>query len=205
MSSLQRIEALRRLAALTSPEDLFVTSIGATLDDWWNVGHAESTFFTTVLGSVSSTALGLAVALPHRRVVAIESDGSVLMNTGAMCTLAAERPDNLTILVMDNAMYENIGGFATHTAGATNLAAMAAGAGCPNTATADAPAPFATHLAAMLTDGAFGYLVARIDASVETWTLEEKKPTDGTEDKYRFLRYVETLEGTAIHGPLARR
>jgi phosphonopyruvate decarboxylase len=44
------------------------------------------------LGSVSSTALGLAVALPHRRIVALESDGSMLLNTGIMCILGAERP-----------------------------------------------------------------------------------------------------------------
>ncbi len=31
---------------------------------------------------------------------------------------------------------------------------------------------------------------------------DKRKPTDGVEDKYRFMRYVERLEGTVIHaGP----
>src|SRR5258706_5449782 len=115
ITNLPRIEVIRHIAALTGPQDLFVTSIGATLDDWWNHKQADNTFFTTVLGSVSTTALGLAIALPHRRIIALESDGSVLMNTGALCTLAAERPDNLTIVVMDNSIYECIGGPPTHT------------------------------------------------------------------------------------------
>jgi thiamine pyrophosphate-dependent acetolactate synthase large subunit-like protein len=84
MPHMQRIDAIRRIAAVTNAEDLFVTSIGGTVDDFWNHRHGDNVFFTTVLGSVSSTALGLALALPHRRVIAVESDGSVLMNTGAM-------------------------------------------------------------------------------------------------------------------------
>jgi thiamine pyrophosphate-dependent acetolactate synthase large subunit-like protein len=201
---MQRIDAIRRIAELTAPDDLFVTSIGATLDDWWNCGHAAGTFFTTVLGSVSSTALGLAVALPHRRVVAIESDGSVLMNTGAMCTLGAEQPANLTVVVMDNGIYENIGGFPTHTSRRADLARMAAAAGCDVAASAGDADSFAQRLAGMLADGRLGYLVARISPGVHPWPSAQKKRTDGVEDKYRFLRHVEALEGIAIHPPQPR-
>ena len=197
-TNLPRIEVIRRIAALTGPDDLLVTSIGATLDDWWNHKPADNTFFTTVLGSVSDTALGLAIALPHRRVVALESDGSVLMNSGALCTLAAEKPGNLTVLVMDNGIYECIGGPPTHTRTA-DLAAMASAAGCAVTATVADPERFSESFAAMLEDGALGYLVAKIAPGVHPWPREQRKPTDGVEDKYRFLRYVERLEGIRIH------
>jgi len=196
---MQRIDALRAITAVTTVEDLFVTSIGATLDDMWNLRHGDNVFFTTVLGSVSSTALGLALALPHRRVIAIESDGSVLMNTGAMCTLGAERPGNLTVTVMDNGIYENIGGHPTHTARATDLAAMARGAGCADAVAVTETGEFTQQFARMLTDGSFGYLVARIAPGVHPWPADQKKWSDGVEDKYRFLRYVERLEGVRIH------
>ena len=88
---MRRIDAFRAIAPMVSAEDLVTTSIGATWDDWWNLKPADNTFFTGVLGSVTSTALGLAVSLPHRRIVAFESDGSMLMNTGILCTLGAER------------------------------------------------------------------------------------------------------------------
>ena len=133
---MERIDVIRRIAPHVTVEDLVVTSIGATWDDWWNHKPANNTFFSGILGSVTTTALGMAVSLPHRRILALESDGSVLMNTGAMCTLGNERPPNLTVIVMDNGIYENIGGPPTHTSRNTDLAMMAAGAGCLNAATA---------------------------------------------------------------------
>src|SRR5262249_17521299 len=130
---------------------------------------------------------------------AIESDGSVLMNTGAMCTLGSERPANLTIVVMDNSMYENIGGHPTHTAVGTDLAAMALAAGCPDAIGTDDLKDFTEHFKRMLGDGRLGYLVARIAPGVHPWPTDKKKRTDGTEDKYRFLRYIERLERVRIH------
>src|SRR5262245_5460358 len=176
---MQRIDAIQRVVAATDENDLFITSIGATIDDLWNHRHGDNVFFTTVLGSVSSTALGLALALPHRRVIAIESDGSVLMNTGAMCTLGSERPENLTIVLMDNSMYENIGGHPTHTAVGTDLAAMALAAGCPDAIGTDDLKDFTEHFKRMLGDGRLGYLVARIAPGVHPWPTDKKKRTDG--------------------------
>src|SRR5262249_62090032 len=69
---MQRIEAIKAMAAVITKDDLLTTSIGQTWDDWWNHKPADNTFFTGILGSVSTTALGLAVSLPHRRIVAIE-------------------------------------------------------------------------------------------------------------------------------------
>ncbi len=198
-SNMKRIDVIERIAAITTKDDLFVTSIGATLDDWWNYKHADNTFFTTVLGSVTTTALGLAIALPHRRIITLESDGSVLMNTGSMCTLGNELPPNLTVVVMDNGMYESIGAPPTLTSRRTDLARMAEGAGCINTATVSDPESFSEQFGRMLGDREMGYLVAKIAPGAHPWKPEERKPTDGTEDKYRFLRYVEQLEGIRIH------
>ena len=139
---MQRIEAIKAMAAVITKDDLLTTSIGQTWDDWWNYKPADNTFFTGILGSVSTTALGLAVSLPHRRIVAIESDGSMLLNTGVMCTLGKERPPNLTVVVMDNGIYENIGGPPTHTSAYTDLAKMAFAPGsCESTSSLRMAAP----------------------------------------------------------------
>ena len=196
---MRRIEVIHAMAEVITSDDLVVTSIGATWDDWWNNKPADNTFFTGVLGSVSSTALGLAVSLPHRRVIAIESDGSVLMNTGIMCTLGNQRPKNLTVMVMDNQIYENIGGPPTLTSGNTDLAKMAEGAGCLNCSTAYDVEAFASRFRAAVEDDEMAYLVAKIEAGRELWEWKDRKPTDGVEDKYRFLRYVERLENVVIH------
>ncbi len=197
---MQRIEVIRAMASVVTRDDLLTTSIGQTWDDWWNHKPADNTFFTGVLGSVTSTAFGIAVSLPHRRVIAIESDGSVLMNTGVMCTLGAQRPANLTVVVMDNGVYECIGGPPTLTSSNVNLARMAEGAGCLNCVTANSTAEFDTHFRRMLGDNEMGYLVAKIEPGVRhPWEFKDRKPTDGVEDKYRFIRYVEALEKIVIH------
>ena len=112
---------------------------------------------------MTTTALGLAVSLPHRRIIAIESDGSVLLNTGVMCTLGKERPENLTVVVMDNGIYENIGGPPTHTSANTDLAKMAEGAGCINCVTARDAAEFDRQFRRMIDDNQMAYLVAKIE------------------------------------------
>jgi thiamine pyrophosphate-dependent acetolactate synthase large subunit-like protein len=199
---MQRIDVLRGIAALVTPDDLLATSLGATMNDWWNVQPGDNTLYVGTLGSVTTTALGMAVSVPHRRVIAIESDGGVLFNLGALCTLGAERPANLTVLVIDNGMYESIGGPPTHTAGNADIAAMAEAAGCINCRTATDAADAARSFAEMLDDGEPGYLVAKVEPGVHPWPADKLKVTDGIEDKYRFMRYVERLEGTVVHaGP----
>ena len=198
--TMQRIDVFRAIAPMITPEDLVTTSIGGTWDDWWNLKPGvDNTFFTGVLGSVTATALGLAISLPHRRIVAFESDGSMLMNTGIMCTLGAQRPANLTVLVFDNGIYENIGGPPTLTSVNTDLAHMAEGAGCLNCATATETGAVSRCFSQMLDDGEMGFLVAKIVPGKHPWAWRDRKPTDGIEDKYRFLRYVEKLEGVVIH------
>ena len=78
---MQRIEVIRASAPLVVPDDLLTTSLGATMNDWWNHQPADNTLFVVTLGSVTTTALGMAVSMPHRRVIAIESDGGVLFKT----------------------------------------------------------------------------------------------------------------------------
>ena len=122
------------------------------------------------------------------------------MNTGAMCTLGNERPSNLTVEVMDNGIYENIGGPPTHTSRNTDLAKMAEGAGCLNTATAKTIEEFNERFLASWEGKEMAYIVAKIEPfKKHPWDWEARKPTDGIEDKYNFLRYVEKLEGVVIH------
>lgn len=198
---MQRIDVVRALAPLVTTDDLVVCGLGALWDDWWNhrPGGADNTFFPVILGSISSTALGLAIALPHRRIVALDTDGSLLMNAGILCTLGSERPGNLTVIVFDNGIYECIGGPPTLTSKNTDLARMAEGAGCINCGTVRDVAAFGEQVRPLLTDDQFGLIVAKIQPGVHPWPTEKRRPTDGVEDKYRFMRYVEKLEGIVTH------
>ena len=76
-------------------------------------------------------ALGLALALPHRKVVAFDGDGSLLLNLGSLATMANQHPRNLIHIVFDNECYESSRGAPTATAGQADLAAIARGCGFP--------------------------------------------------------------------------
>jgi thiamine pyrophosphate-dependent acetolactate synthase large subunit-like protein len=198
---MQRLDLVKALGGLITPDDLVVSSIGELWDDWWNhrPDGAYNTYSPVILGSISSTALGLALALPHRRILSLDTDGSVLMNTGIMCTLGNQRPSNLTVVVVDNEIYECIGGPPTLTAGNTDLAKMAEGAGCINCGTVDDVESLIAEAGRLLTDDEFGFLVAKVEPGTQSYERGERRTTDGVEDKYRFIRYVEALEGIVVH------
>ena len=200
---MQRVDMLRALGALCTEEDVFVVSQGAVWHDWWNcrpgAPDLDNTLWPGTLGSICSLGLGLALALPHRRIVAIDNDGSMLMNTGVLATLGAERTPNLTVVVSDNEMYESIGGMPTLTSVNTDLAKMAAGAGCINTETVHDVESFTASAEKKLNDGEFGLLVAKLEPGMYEWPKEKKRNIyDGIEDKFRFMRFIEKLEGIVL-------
>ena len=196
---MKRYEAMRRMAGLVTAEDLVVTSIGTIKDEWYSLMPGDGTIFLSLMGGVVPFALGLAVALPHRRVVTFDTDGSCLANPGALCTIANELPPNLTILVFDNEIYEGVGGHPTHTSRNVDLERLAAGAGIPMTATARNPEAVTKLAAAMLADTQVGFLCVKIEPGVfRDFPPDRIKVSDGIEDKYRFIRHVERQEKISI-------
>lgn len=87
------------------------------------------------MGAAVSMGLGVALSAPKEQVAVITGDGELMMNVGALATVASMMPDNLTIVCIDNAMHGETGGQPGHTARRTNLALMAEGAGIPSTMT----------------------------------------------------------------------
>lgn len=83
------------------------------------------------MGCVSGLGLGLARAQPHRKVVVIDGDGSVLMRMGLLATIGHEAPANLVHVLLDNGVHDSTGGQATVSSSA-DLAAVAHSCGYPS-------------------------------------------------------------------------
>jgi thiamine pyrophosphate-dependent acetolactate synthase large subunit-like protein len=62
-------------------------------------------------------------------VIALEGDGSILMALGCLATIGMTKPRNLTIIIMDNGLYQITGKQATATAATADIVAIARGAG----------------------------------------------------------------------------
>ena len=128
---LRRREVVARLVAERG-ELLVVGGLGAPSWDLTAAGDHALTFpLWGAMGGAAMIGLGLALAQPTRRVLVVTGDGEMLMGLGALATIAVQAPANLAVVVLDNERYGETGMQATHTAGPTNLSAVAAGAGIP--------------------------------------------------------------------------
>jgi sulfopyruvate decarboxylase subunit beta len=148
------------------PDKLVVTIMGACAQELYDLGHRENFFYLQhAMGLASSIGLGLAMHLPHERVVVLDGDGSVLMNLGTFATLARYRPANLVHIVFDNGSLLSTGGFDSHTTtGVTSLAAMAKGAGIEHVMAVDSVLTFGEAVIDAFAREALTVIVAKVAA-----------------------------------------
>jgi sulfopyruvate decarboxylase subunit beta len=193
---MKRFDCMKALAARLKDE-LVILSLGASVDEWYNAApHMRSaSLFQQQLGCVTPEAFGLAVGLPHRRIVSLDTDGGMMFNLGILATLGNEQPKNLFVVVWDNECYQSIGGPPTHTAsGRVDLAAIARGAFTVHTVE-----EFDAHCAKGLASDVPYVVVAKVAGTVQPDI--KRKHSDGREDKYIFVRHVEATENIVIMGP----
>jgi thiamine pyrophosphate-dependent acetolactate synthase large subunit-like protein len=153
--------------------------------------HADHvlTMYNQDMAYVSSTALGMALAWPGRKVVAIEGDGSVLMGLTALVTSARYAPHNLVILVFDNGVYLTTGsGTATSpTATGTDVEGLARASGFSRTGTVRTIEEAGTALARAMSEPGPWLLVAKVDTSDRSQSGGfVPLPTDVFEGAQRF-------------------
>ena len=200
-AKMSRYQCMEKLGARLQDE-LVVLSLGGAVDEWYDAApHMRSaSLFQQQLGCVTPEAFGLAVGLPHRRVVSLDTDGGLLFNLGILATLGNEQPKNLFVVVWDNEQYQSIGGPRTHTAsGRVDLAAIARGCGVEKAFVTSDLDEFDAHCAAGLAADEPYVLVAKTDGILQPGI--KRKHSDGREDKYVFVRHVEATEGITIMGP----
>jgi thiamine pyrophosphate-dependent acetolactate synthase large subunit-like protein len=181
---MNRFDLTKRLVAQLKREEAVIGGIGNANFDLWMSGQRVQNFY--MLGSMGLTipiAFGVALAQPQRHVVALEGDGSLLMQLGCLSTIAMQAPKNLTIVVWDNGMYQITGGQPTASAAATDLVAVARGCGLANSAWAADESEFDKLFAAALRGGP-NLIAARIDDKPGTGTTDR----DPVQIRERFMR-----------------
>lgn len=194
---------MKRLDCLNAISDkvgdaLVVCSAGGATTEWYHVHPSEGNFRSRTLGLVSSIGLGLALALPHRKVIVLDGDGSALMNLCGLPTAAFAAPGNLIHIVFDNQVYESSAASITATAGPTDLVAVARGAGFPRALWANSVDEFLRAVTQALAGNELTFIGVRVEHG-----RTDLPPIviDDTENKYRFMRHLERLEGHPIFGP----
>jgi thiamine pyrophosphate-dependent acetolactate synthase large subunit-like protein len=111
-------------------ELLVVPGLGSATYDVAAAGdHPLNFYLWGAMGGTAMISLGLALARPDRRVVAIPGDGDMLMGLGSLATIGVKRPKNLVIVVLDNAHYGETGMQPSHSAAGVDFVAVALACG----------------------------------------------------------------------------
>jgi sulfopyruvate decarboxylase subunit beta len=135
---LNRQNALSTIIKSLDTDDLVIAIFGATSDQLYSLKDRAGNFYMRGgMGLASSIGLGLALAVPERRVIVLDGDASILMNLGSYATIGRESPHNLTHIVFNNESHCTVGGYPTATATNANLESIAKGSGIKHAVTID--------------------------------------------------------------------
>ena len=127
---MNRFDITKRMVARLRHDEAVIGGIGYTNFDLWAVGHRPQNFYMLgTMGLAVPIGVGVALAQPQRKVIALEGDGSILMQLGSLATVAARGQKNLAIVIMDNGAYQITGGQKTLTEEGADIVAIARGCG----------------------------------------------------------------------------
>jgi len=111
MSRIPFREALHAIAAARQDTDVVITNQGSSRVWPLIATHPLDFHFNpSTMGGAIPLATGLALAQPQRQVIVLSGDGSLLMNMGALVSSVAARCQNLTVILLDNDLYDVTGG-----------------------------------------------------------------------------------------------
>ena len=146
---------MQRKACFEQIRDLrdgaIVVSTYTSAFEWRRVDPSPLNFVSVgAMGQASSHALGLAIGLPHEKIIVLDGDGSLLMNLSTLTTIANAAPKNLVHFVDENGSYEANGGHPIPGRGRVDFAGMARAAGYAAASTFEGLNRFAADLPKIL-------------------------------------------------------
>jgi thiamine pyrophosphate-dependent acetolactate synthase large subunit-like protein len=195
-----RYECLEAVADMVG--DALVIHTGGGTAAEFNALRPSDANMNSPVGAVASMALGLSLALPQRRVIALDTDGGVHLTLSVLPELGNHRPPNLTIIVFDNEVYESTGGQPSATSGRLDLAGMALAAGMEKALTVRTREEFELALREALEDSTCHFMVAKVEVGAKGCPPLKMS---GVEMKFRFVRHIEQTEGVQILSPSEQR
>jgi thiamine pyrophosphate-dependent acetolactate synthase large subunit-like protein len=174
---MNRFDITKRMVSQLHHDEAVIGGIGYTNFDLWAAGQRPQNFYMLgSMGLAAPIALGVALAQPHRKVIALEGDGSILMQLGSLATIGGRRQTNLAVVIMDNGTYQITGGQITSTELGADIVAIARGAGIAQSAWAADEGAFEELIDLALREDGPWLIGCRIDKDKPAETTERDPP-----------------------------
>lgn len=191
-NTMQREEIIRHILAV-SGKDAVISTTGKASREVFEIREAEKQGhgydFLTVgsMGHSSSIALGVALNKPDKKVWCIDGDGAALMHMGAMAVLAAQSPDNLVHILINNGAHETVGGMPT-VAEYVDFVALAKACGYKYAVCADTFDALDEQLMAAKSRAALTFI--EVKCSIGARADLGRPTTTARENKENFMKYL---------------
>ncbi len=168
----KRYDCLKYLASSIDEHAVVATSLSSNARIMVSLRHDGANFYGWNMGLCVPFALGLSVSFPQRKVIALDSDGSLMIDTSSLITVADVNPPNLMILVLDNESYARMG--PTATARKADLEKIAQGAGIKKTGTLRSLEELGAVKQALVDSGP-SFFVVKVEAETEQIKCDHRR------------------------------
>ncbi|WP_061219406.1 phosphonopyruvate decarboxylase [Leptospira weilii] len=189
-NSFFRNDILRIIDKQRFENTFIITTTGYTSREMYEIrDHSNNFYMVGSMGCAGSIGLGLALAIPDKKVIVIDGDGALLMRLGSMTSNAMYHPSNLLHILLDNGCHESTGGQLT-TAGIVDFAALARACGYPRSIRFDDLREFEEFIEQWQTNSTFTF--ALLSTKVATLNFLGRPKTIPSEIAKRFQQSVNT-------------
>ena len=172
--------------------DSIVSATGTAGRHWQDISDNERRDVSLggAMGQTTSAALGLALGLPDEKVVLFDAEGSLLMNLGAIASIAGKKPANFYHFLLDNECYATTGGQPVPNSQDIDYAMMAQGAGYASTYNFTDLEEFTTSVGEIMSETGPVFVSIKVVPEVENAPigLRERRPSRGRMETINTLR-----------------
>ena len=201
---MRRYDCLAILAGCLDDQALTVTSLSTNANMWRALTPGGPSFYGMNMGLCLPFAAGLSYAFPQRKVVALDGDGSLMVDLSSLVLLATANPPNLLAVIFDNQAYAVMGPSAT--TDVTDLGGMARSAGIAGTATVRTLDEFREAVTEAAASGGLRLIIARVETEQERFqTAFGRMSERGMKEVFvQALSQLPDYQGDAYAAPPAR-
>jgi thiamine pyrophosphate-dependent acetolactate synthase large subunit-like protein len=172
--------------------DAIVSAAGTAGRHWadFSTNEKRDVSLGGAMGQTTSAAFGLALGLPDEKVVLFDAEGSLLMNLGAIASIAGKKPANFFHFLLDNECYATTGGQPVPNSQGIDYALMAQGAGYASTYNFDDLEEFSTSVGEIMEQEGPVFVAIKVVPEVENAPigLRERRPSRGRAETISTLR-----------------